>query len=136
MRFDRAAHKIAVDMMDNASALPTCPQPQQRKQLLEIGPKLPTRLHEEAIKDISNRNVASKVCATPQFTGVGRAKTIRKSDLSANDEQRGIIEKIVIISSPNYVVVLIRHSDRIDTLCHIPISQSARKDEDAIEATI
>ena len=48
MRFDRAAHKIAVDMMDNASALPTCPQPQQRKQLLEIGPKLPTRLHEEA----------------------------------------------------------------------------------------
>ena len=36
-------------MMDNASALPTCPQRQQQeKTAFENGPKSPTRLHEEA----------------------------------------------------------------------------------------
>jgi hypothetical protein len=39
-------------MMDNASALPTCPQRQQQKQgsRSKIGRKSPTRLHDEAKK--------------------------------------------------------------------------------------
>ena len=48
---DRAggAADIAVDMMDNASALPTCPQRRRReKTAFENGPNSPTRLHEEA----------------------------------------------------------------------------------------
>jgi hypothetical protein len=48
---DRAggAADIAVDMMDNASALPTCPQrQQQQKTALRKWAKITTRLHEEA----------------------------------------------------------------------------------------
>src|SRR4029077_343229 len=41
--------RIAVDMMDKASALPTCPQRQQQKQPTDftIGLKASTRLHDE-----------------------------------------------------------------------------------------
>jgi hypothetical protein len=40
---------VAVDMMDNASALPTCPQRNyKRRQQFKNGPKSPTRLPEEA----------------------------------------------------------------------------------------
>jgi hypothetical protein len=39
-----------VDMMDNASALPTCPQRQNKsRQLMEIGQNLPTRSRDEAL---------------------------------------------------------------------------------------
>jgi hypothetical protein len=39
-----------MDMMDNASALPTCPQRNnKRRQLFKNGPKSPTRLPEEAV---------------------------------------------------------------------------------------
>ena len=43
------AHRIAVDMMDKASALPTYPQRQQQKQPTDftIGLKASTRLHDE-----------------------------------------------------------------------------------------
>jgi hypothetical protein len=46
------AHRIAVDMMDKASALPTYPQRQQQKQPTDftIGLKASTRLHDEGVK--------------------------------------------------------------------------------------
>ena len=45
------AHRIAVDMMDKASALPTYPQRQQQKQpAFTIGLKASTRLHDEGKK--------------------------------------------------------------------------------------
>jgi hypothetical protein len=46
------AHRIAVDMMDKASALPTYPQRQQQKQPTDftIGLKASTRLHDEGEK--------------------------------------------------------------------------------------
>jgi hypothetical protein len=45
-------HRLAVDMMDNASALPTCPQDNNnnnRSRQIKIGLKSPTRLHDEAL---------------------------------------------------------------------------------------
>jgi hypothetical protein len=40
---------VAMDMMDNASALPTCPQRNnKRRQRFKNGPKSPTHLPEEA----------------------------------------------------------------------------------------
>ena len=46
------AHRIAVDMMDKASALSTYPQRQQQKQSTDftIGLKASTRLHDEGNK--------------------------------------------------------------------------------------
>ena len=45
------AHRLAVDMMDNASALPTCPQDNNNgSRQIKIGLKSPTRLHDEAKK--------------------------------------------------------------------------------------
>ena len=41
------AYRIAVDMMDNASALPTCPQ--QQKRPASYNWAAPTRLHDEAL---------------------------------------------------------------------------------------
>jgi hypothetical protein len=39
-----------MDMVDNASALPTCPQRNnKRRQRFKNGPKPPTRLPEEAL---------------------------------------------------------------------------------------
>jgi hypothetical protein len=39
---------VAMDMMDNASALPTCPQRNNKKrQRFKNGPKSPTHLPEE-----------------------------------------------------------------------------------------
>src|SRR5262245_20515619 len=65
----RGAADIAVDMMDNASALPTCPQrQQQQKTALRNGPKSPTRLHEEA-KHFYFRHL------TECFVGAGMAST-------------------------------------------------------------
>src|SRR5712692_2767786 len=61
----RQPRSIAVDMplrLDNASALPTCPQPQQpqkqQRTLIEIGRKSPTRLHDEA------KNIAITIMPT------------------------------------------------------------------------
>ena len=45
-----SASTLAVDMMDNASALPTCRSDNiNSRQLIENGLNAPTRLHEEAI---------------------------------------------------------------------------------------
>jgi hypothetical protein len=57
-------HRLAVDMMDNASALPTCPQDNNnRSRQIKIGLKSPTRLHDEAdLKPIgSKRSVGTRV---------------------------------------------------------------------------
>jgi hypothetical protein len=44
-----SASTLAVDMMDNASALPTCRSDNiNSRQLIENGLNAPTRLHEEA----------------------------------------------------------------------------------------
>jgi hypothetical protein len=55
------AHRIAVDMMDKASALPTYPQRQQQKQPTDftIGLKASTRLHDEGEKKGSQAVAAS-----------------------------------------------------------------------------
>jgi hypothetical protein len=43
---------VAMDMVDNASALPTCPQRNnKRRQRFKNRPKSPTRLPEEAEND-------------------------------------------------------------------------------------
>ena len=53
-----SASTLAVDMMDNASALPTCRSDNiNSRQLIENGLNSPTRLHEEAFFEKRNRTV-------------------------------------------------------------------------------
>jgi len=58
---------VAMDMMDNASALPTCPQRNnKRRQRFKNGPKSPTHLPEEA-KILLSTVVQLQQLRTTQF---------------------------------------------------------------------
>ncbi len=77
--------------MDNASALPTCPQRQQ--QPFENGSKSPTRLHEEAVFSYTPRlrtlvGVACLVAVAPIAVGAPDSCFLAANERNLNEQPR------------------------------------------------